>query len=179
MKKPKDELAKLKETLHRYEKEIAELKGNVEILRGERDAARALLETKSAELRDAHTYLSKVDDVSDNEVLDIVAQINSRIFQTAAGIADLFRGRYESRWAAGAVASVGTPLLQSGLVGHDLYAALLSCDHCDDTIVVQMALQTVMVSYMKWLCTTWDFQVGSSCALQQIHDKIKESGTYY
>ena len=47
-----------------------------------------LLSVRTAELRTAQAILTKVDDVTDAEVLAILNNVNSLIFQTSAAIAD-------------------------------------------------------------------------------------------
>ncbi|RPD55190.1 hypothetical protein L226DRAFT_539128 [Lentinus tigrinus ALCF2SS1-7] len=122
-----------------------------------RDAS-VLLETRSAELREAQAYLTKVDDVPDREVQRILENLNSRIFQTAASASDAFQGRY--RTARGADADQAcSELERSSLLSPKLVVAIRSVNHEGDSVLVQTALQAAMVAYTKWLCATWDFRL--------------------
>ena len=47
-----------------------------------------LLQARTAELSEAQTFLSKVDRLSEMEVLDIVKSLNENIFQLATSLAD-------------------------------------------------------------------------------------------
>ena len=138
----------------------------------------ALLDTRSAELRDAQVYLTGVDDATDMETLRLVERMNSKIFQLAASIADAFQSRYgeqkDIRVSQEAAARV------RHLFGNDLFHALSSIDHPDDSLIVQIALQALMVSYTKWLCATWDFDVtGPQQVLQKLYGLIRRTGAYF
>ena len=138
----------------------------------------ALLDTRSAELRDAQVYLTGVDDATDMETLRLVERMNSKIFQLAASIADAFQSRYgeqkDIRVSQEAAARV------RHLFGNGLFHALSSIDHPDDSLIVQIALQALMVSYTKWLCATWDFDVtGPQQVLQKLYGLIRRTGAYF
>ncbi len=137
----------------------------------------ALLDMRSAELRDAQAYLTRIDDIADAEVLHLVEGMNSRIFQTAASIADAFRSRYgeqkDIRMSQEAAACIRYA------VGDDLFRALRHIDRSEDSLV-QTVLQAAMVSYAKWLCATWDFEAtGPEKVLQNVYHFIRRTGTYF
>ncbi|KAM5545517.1 hypothetical protein V8D89_000555 [Ganoderma adspersum] len=132
----------------------------------------ALLDTRTAELRDAQAYLSRPDDVADAEVLHLIEGINSRIFQAAASIADAFRSRYGAQKDLPREAAARVQYL----FGDDLTHALCSVDHSDDSLVVQTVLQAVMTFHVRWLCDTWDFNVtGHKHVLQRIYQLIRRT----
>ncbi|KAM5545782.1 hypothetical protein V8D89_000820 [Ganoderma adspersum] len=132
----------------------------------------ALLDRRSAELRDAQAYLSRPDDVADGEVLRLVEGINSRVFQAAANIADAFQSRYGEQRdiPQEAVARV------QHLFGDSLLSTLFSIDHSGDSLGVQTVLQAIMVFHTRWLCATWDFNVtGRRKVLQNIYHLIRRT----
>ena len=135
----------------------------------------ALLDTRSAELNDAQAYLSKLDDIADSDVLQLVSGINSRIFQATSNIANAFQPRYDEQ--KGEQVSEEAAARLRGLLSDDVLLALRSLHHTDDPLVVQIALQAATASHSKWLCTTWDFQIGP-CLLQHIYRSVRESGAY-
>ena len=138
----------------------------------------ALLDRRSAELRDAQAYLSRPDDVADGEVLALVERINSIIFQTAANIADTFRPRYGEQQDPRVVQEPAERV--RNLFGDDLLHALCSVDHSDEALAVQIALQAVMVFYTRWRSDTWDFNVaGHQHVLQDVYRFIRRAGTYF
>jgi len=61
-----------------------------------------LLEARTAELSGAQTFLSKVDRLSEMEVLGIVRDLNENIFQLAVGLTDAW-GKLESSQATGRI----------------------------------------------------------------------------
>ena len=135
----------------------------------------ALLDRRSAELRDAQAYLSRPDDIADGEVLRLVEGINSIMFQTAASIADAFQSRYgeQKDIPQEAVARV------QHLFGDSLLYTLCSIDHSGDSLGVQTVLQWVMVLHTHWLCATWDFNVtGHRKFLHKTYHLIRRTGTY-
>ncbi len=163
VKASQDVIARLSRELHQSQSKLQETE--------------ALLDTRSAELRDAQAYLSKLDDVADTEVRRLVDGINSRIFQTAANIADAFQPRYSE--ARDVQVSEEAAVRLRGLLGSDLLHALNSIHHVDDPLVVQTVLQAAMVSYTRWLCATWNFNIGDPpCLLQHIYQSIRRTGTY-
>ncbi|KAI0350809.1 hypothetical protein OH77DRAFT_1430635 [Trametes cingulata] len=116
---------------------------------------KALLETRTAELKEAQTYLSKVDDVTDSEVVRLVDRINSLIFQTAAKIADDFLRFYGARDDSALAEAAAGRLEKSTLVGTQLLQALRTEDHSEDPILVQIALQVVMSTFLYHLASPW------------------------
>ncbi|PIL34613.1 hypothetical protein GSI_03392 [Ganoderma sinense ZZ0214-1] len=144
----------------------------------ERQKTATLLHTRSAELRDAQAYLSKLDDVADAEVLQLVDGINSRIFQTAANIANAFQLRYAEQKDA-QVSEEAVTRLRAFLGDSYLLVALRFIHHAGDPLIVQTALQACMVSWSRWLCVTWDFHMGNPpCLLQHVYQSIRRTGTY-
>ncbi|PIL34592.1 hypothetical protein GSI_03371 [Ganoderma sinense ZZ0214-1] len=133
----------LQATLAQYEQELR--RTNDEL----RDTA-ALLDRRSAELRDAQAYLNHPDDVADSEVLHLVERINSRIYQTAASIADGFQSRYGEQKDIQGSHEAATRVRR--LLDRELFHALNTKDHSGDPMVVQTALQAIMVSLAKWIC---------------------------
>ncbi|PIL25742.1 hypothetical protein GSI_11492 [Ganoderma sinense ZZ0214-1] len=133
----------------------------------------ALLDTRSAELRDAQAYLALSDDVTDTEVLQLVNGINSRIYQVAANIADAFQPRYGEQQDV-QVMEEAVARLQAFLDGN-LLLALNTIHHADDHLVLQIALQAIIVSCAGWLCNTWN---DAGCPLRDIYQAIRGIGAY-
>ncbi|KAM5545533.1 hypothetical protein V8D89_000571 [Ganoderma adspersum] len=158
----------------RTNKTIAQLTRELHQCQSELEVKAALLDTRSAELRDAQAYLTMLDDVTDAEVLQLVNGINSRIFQVAANIAGAFQPRYGEQKDVQVAAEAATRLgcfLDDGLL-----LALNAIHHADDTLIMQTALQAGMVSCTRWLCATWDFQTSdTSCLLQHIYQSIRRA----
>ncbi|KAI1793700.1 hypothetical protein LXA43DRAFT_1121938 [Ganoderma leucocontextum] len=156
------------------EADAAQLSRELQQAKGDLQTKAALLETRSAELSDAQAYLTKLDDVPDTEIVQLVGGINSSIYQAAASIADAFRSRFGGQKNM-QVSQEAAASLQ-GLLDNDLLRALCSLDHADDPFVVQTVLQAAMVSYTGRLCATWDFHVGDPpCLLQEVYHVIRRT----
>ncbi|KAI0326489.1 hypothetical protein GY45DRAFT_1258928 [Cubamyces sp. BRFM 1775] len=131
----------------------------------ERRNLNGLLETKTTELKEAQTYMSKVDDVSDSEVFQLAKNINAAIFQIAAKVAD------DCHSAIGAQASrtlrdQAAARLEKG-VGSDLPRILASADHTHDNILIQTALQALLASFLSDLASAWPTPVDGRISLLQ------------
>ena len=171
-------LSQMEVRTSRSEAHAAELERALAVAQDERRKTAALLETKGAELREAHAYLNKLDDTTDSEVLALVEKLNSTIFQTAAVIADGFQTRYQSHEGVSSLAEqVCARLERSGLLNVDLGTALRFADHSEDSVLVQTTIQAVLASYARWLCATWDFRLGEGASLlHSVYVAIRETG---
>ena len=79
------------ERLHAYMQENERLKKDLartRILERELEETKKLLQMKTLELRDAHTYLATTDTISHTDILRQLDRVNSEIMQVAAQIAD-------------------------------------------------------------------------------------------
>ncbi|RDX46323.1 hypothetical protein OH76DRAFT_1311921, partial [Lentinus brumalis] len=139
---------------------------------GERRNTSVLLETRTAELREAQAYLTRVDDVTDRDVLRTVENLNSTIFQTAAKASDAFQARYHHDQHSVEAEEAGRRLVEGWGLSTRFRAALRSVNHNDDSVLVQMALQGVMVSYTRRLCTTWNFGVGRD--FENVYEQMRK-----
>ncbi|TFK78528.1 hypothetical protein K466DRAFT_560463 [Polyporus arcularius HHB13444] len=124
-------------------------------LEKERRIIAAMLETRTSELKEAQAFLTKADDVPDSEVLRAVDALNSKIFQTAASIAEASQFRYGSE-DVDAAEHAARKLERDGWLGAHVLSALRSIDHTNDSVLVQTALQASMTMYVRWLAMSWD-----------------------
>ncbi|KAI0326491.1 hypothetical protein GY45DRAFT_1310377 [Cubamyces sp. BRFM 1775] len=144
--------------------------------------AQTMLDARGAELREAREFLATIDDVPDSEVLELVARLNSQIYQTAAGIANtpwLLLGpqALHTHFKGGDVLlHAHHHLASSGVLAPNLLQALSAFVHSQDTLLIQIALQTIAVEFFNWMCTTWDYHCppsAVSCQLEQICGSIR------
>ncbi|PCH36684.1 hypothetical protein WOLCODRAFT_20686 [Wolfiporia cocos MD-104 SS10] len=116
-----------------------------------------LVGTRTADLRDAQLYLTKTDSVSDAEILALVEQLNSEIFQAAAQISD-------SIDFDNVVHHTEPLLIESAkerirpLVGEALVGLLGIVRHRDDPFCIQIALQASTVAFACKIIATWTFE---------------------
>ncbi|KAI0773055.1 hypothetical protein BD413DRAFT_311290 [Trametes elegans] len=139
----------------------------------ERRDVLALLDTRTAELKEAQTYLSKVDDVSDSDVLRLVERINSQIFQTAAKISEDLQPSYGMQTDVSVIDGAVSSLKKSTLAGPELPHILRASNHRDDPIFVQIALQVVLTTFLYHLASPWTTMFDKRAAhLQSIYAEM-------
>lgn len=185
-RKNKAEVERLKEKLMAKDDEVRqagrkidELERTLRAVRNEQSNTKTLLDTRTAELQEAQAFLTKVDGVSDNEVLQLVERLNSNIYQTCAIITAGFESDYGKNQGGEVREQAYQRISSVGLLSPDMMNALRCFDHQQDSILVQTALQASTVSYVRWLCGTWDFHLHSTATLQSIYRRIKETGAHH
>ncbi len=147
-------------------------------LEKERRVIAAMLETRTSELKEAQTFLTKADDVPDSEVLRAVDALNSKIFQTAASMAEAPQFRYGSE-DVDAAEHAARKLERDGWLGPHVLSALRSIDHTNDSVLVQTALQASMTMYVRWLAMSWDLgYYDPEGLLHKLYSEVRRRGTY-
>lgn len=121
-------------------------------VRTAKDQLESLLNTKTAELREAQAFLTKGDAVSDADVQRMVEKLNAEIYQLSASVTEAvaswgrpadgehLRPAYER-----AVRSAGAPIV------HYMRAAAAD----GDCIWIQLGLQALLAVYASWLASRW------------------------
>ncbi|KAI9060752.1 hypothetical protein FKP32DRAFT_1655515 [Trametes sanguinea] len=162
--------------LEQAQKRIAELESQLAASQDDLTNTRVLLEMKSAELRDAQAFLNRVDDASDCEVLSLIERLNSNIFQTSANIAEAFRSLY-GRSRDHTAKEQHIAILEScHLFSGEFVTALRNQDHQENCIVVQFALQALMVSFAEDICRSWIVEGGcGSSWIESIYARMREN----
>lgn len=147
--------AQLERNVKATEGEKAELERALAQAQTERRDLTTLLDRRTAELKEAQTYLNKVDDVADSEVLALVQRINTQIFQTAAKISDDFQAFYGTQKYSAIVKEAVGRLDKSTMVGAELPLILSTTDHSADPILVQIALQCALATLAFHAASPW------------------------
>lgn len=144
-------------------------------LRTSFDQLESLLDTRTAELRDAQAYLTKSDTVSDADVRRMVEDLNAQIYQLSASI-------------TAAVATWGRPAdgehlraaydRASLLIGAPIMRYVLDAADGDDHIWAQLGLQAVLAVHTSWLIAMWDVRLSpeENEILRRIHVRLFEEG---
>lgn len=173
----------LKARLHESEETAVNAVQSAENLRWELKSLRrehlktvALLQSRTTELQEAQVFLTKADTHSDADIVRMVEHIHSEMFQISAQIADSLQF----------VATTGRQHLPvqevvRRWVGAEMTAMLLSVQHHEDPICVQIGLQACMVAFVGWVMGTWDFNQSAcgdifSTALDHIYEHMRKSG---
>lgn len=135
----------------------------------ERSNMQNLLETRRAELQDAHSFLVSANTISENDVVQMVRNLNAEIFQAAQLIAETFHSEYGEKIDEATAEHVRT------LVGPLMERLLQSRNHQDDPILVQMALHAVITHFAAEVISKWDL-LRENSTLSQVHEQILKSG---
>lgn len=151
-------LRRAEETIQRQNQSISDLQQEIVGLQHHLAASEALLQTRTAELQDAQTYLTLTDTHSHADILRLVEDINNTVFQSSAAIADALVdiSRWEDKHARDYDMTTGTRDKVVHDLGEPLVVLLESRDHSRDPICIQIALQAYMTHFARWLATTWN-----------------------
>lgn len=134
-----------------------------------------LLNTRSAELRQAQAYLSTADRISHADVLGMVERLNADIYQLAASIADAFQ--YDSP-------SVASSQLTAPVSGTERFVAqavielLGIMSRNSDSSFVQLALQTMLMNVAAYVVESWDVHSDATQneLLTRIYEAVLQNG---
>ena len=118
-----------------------------------------LLEARTNELREAQIFLTKVDDITDDEVLHIVETLNAQIARTAAAVSRAPQFRFESQKDPAAMEKAIRRIEHYAWLGPSLVSSLSAADPARNNTLVQTALQAGLASYARWLATSWELGV--------------------
>ena len=157
---------------------IAELERAAEHAAQERRETLALLDARTAALKAAEAFLTKVDDVPDGEVVQLAQRLNARIAKVAATIAA--SPSFTFGYSDGAVASASARALTRGeWLGLQLVAALRARGAGTEgpPPMLRAALQAGIVAYAQWLASSWDLDAFEpSGLLQGIYTSMRTQG---
>ncbi|PCH36690.1 hypothetical protein WOLCODRAFT_109047 [Wolfiporia cocos MD-104 SS10] len=142
--------------LQETKRDRQQLQLQLNALRREHEQTLALLDVRTAELRDAQLYLTNTDSVSDAEVLALVEQLNAQIFQAAAQIATIDFDRVVQHPVQ--QVTEGAKERVTALVGGKLVELLQYVRHQDDPFCLQIALQASMVELVRSFAAAWTFK---------------------
>lgn len=158
---------------------LSELQREIAHYQKERSNTSALLETRTMELKEAQAFLPKADNVADKEVVRMVEQLNTRIFQTAAALAESPDFQFGMPGDMRAVEEVMQKHEKYDWLGPHLLPSLRSINHADDPLLVQTALQATMAGYARRLATSWDLgRCNAQDLCSNIYTGIRSSGTH-
>ena len=144
----------------------------------ERREALALLDARSAALREAESFLTKTDDIPDAEVVHLAERMNAQIAKLAEAVAAspafaFTWARGTDQEAEGAVSS----LKRGEWVGLQLVGKLQAASNDGRRAVLKVALQGGIVAYVQWLASSWDFDtLEPGGLLQSLYVQIRARG---
>ncbi|PCH36671.1 hypothetical protein WOLCODRAFT_109015 [Wolfiporia cocos MD-104 SS10] len=134
------------------------------VLRKKHQDTLTLLETRTSELRAAQTYLSMVDSLSEADLLRMLGELNSLVYQLTAQMADCKMDFTEMK--ANVEQHIGPHLL-------DLVVARA---HSAEPICVQVALQSAIVRFATSVIATWNFQHDAANDMfRKVYDRLRDT----
>lgn len=162
------ELNESKKAAETSQAEVAILRKHLQQECALRADDRTLLETRTRELQDAQAYLTMVDTVPTAEIVSMVEDLNSDIFQTAATIADgSFSRDYE----------LPTTIMEHGehWLGINLAHLLYNARHRDPdsrSLIIQTVIQAALARTCLDVTLLWDAALNGT-SLDDAYKKIR------
>jgi len=157
-------------------KEIQLLKDESRRLTTQHSQALATLGVHTLERGDTYAFVTKPDLVSDLEVVKMLQELNTEIFETAAYMADSFTyGRKAAM--ADEVRKADTRAIR--MLGSTMALNLVSVRHDEDPLIIQIACQACMVECCRRIISSWGFD-GSDVedVLPDLYNKIRDAETH-
>ena len=172
-------LAQLEGEARRSAARIADLERSHAQAEKERRSAAALLQARTAELREAQMFLTKDDAVEDSEVVRIVELLNAQIDRVAGKIAGSSQIHFGSEQDSAVVEKAAKRLDRYAWIPPPLIATLRGSGRPDEADLVRTSLQAGMAMYTRWLATSWDLGVFDSRGLLEgVYLSMRERGTH-
>jgi peptidoglycan hydrolase CwlO-like protein len=137
----------------------------------------SLLATRTAELRDAQTYLAKTDTTSHADVQRMVEGLNAEIFQLSALVTDSISFTEAREYPSNS--SIAYAAVER-CIGSPAAALLLGTLHSDDPVWVQLSLQAAVTMFTGLIINAWDLRLSGTlnALLTNIHKSMFEHGEW-
>ncbi|KAK2464375.1 hypothetical protein APHAL10511_003522 [Amanita phalloides] len=132
----------------------------LDVVREKYEQTQELLQTRTAELKAAQTFLTTADKLSNVDVVNMIDKLNADMLQVSALVADAFtfEPKNESDLETIESAQVEEAIDRATeTVGPRMVQLLMSSEHNEDPILVQIAFQGGMCAYVHWIISSWYF----------------------
>ncbi|KZT05467.1 uncharacterized protein LAESUDRAFT_727113 [Laetiporus sulphureus 93-53] len=160
----------LEQTIESLKQELAQARRREETYLQERDATQALLETRRLELQAAHTYFTAADSTCETDVVRTLRTLNAEIFQAVKAMANSFSSDYSTQPDDHAVSQART------VVGQAMTEILLTFqDHHEDTIMLEMALQSTITLVIRGIVAEWDLSHWQTNGFSDVYSQMVQS----
>ncbi|KAI0783013.1 hypothetical protein C8Q75DRAFT_737166 [Abortiporus biennis] len=127
-----------------------------------------LLKVRTDDLQAAQSFLTKSDQISDAEVVRMVNNLNSCIFQVAAQLADGLTFPTEPSSNEPSQTDLDSYI---SFIGRELTEALVGRRHADDPTLVQIAFQSCTTHFIVWLAAQWNINIGAEKSNEEAFEK--------
>ncbi|TFK50895.1 hypothetical protein OE88DRAFT_1660031 [Heliocybe sulcata] len=164
-----DVIGHLKADLSARDHSIQRLEARYRALARQFEDQRQLLQARSAELRVAHTFLTKTDTVSVTEIKSMMTDLNTDIFQSAATLADLLDFRRRTEYG-----------VAEAMQAQDRDIAWLTPDSAralgtaNDSSILQSMIQGVICYWCSLIINGWPCQMSENAE----HTREEYRGLY-
>ena len=169
----KKELATLEERARQNRREL-------DAMRVKYEQSQELLQTRTAELKAAQAFLTTADKLSNVDVVNLVDALNAEILQISAMVADAFT--FGPKNGGEAVDSEPEEVEEAlaratETVGPRMVQLLMSSEHHEDPILVQIAFQGGLCAYVQWIVSSWYFESpDNEELLRNVYNHVRDSG---
>jgi len=158
-----------------------QLSGEMRQLKGERQDMVVLLEQRTTELKGAEAFLTKTDTFSNADVIKMMEELNSEVFQTAALMSEGFK--IDEKIVDDEAKEHDSDEMQDALarteeiLGPRMTEMLRNAQHHEDPVLVQLGFQSALAAYVHWIISSWCFESPEDeNMLTEIYARVRESG---
>ncbi|EIW80592.1 hypothetical protein CONPUDRAFT_166080 [Coniophora puteana RWD-64-598 SS2] len=160
----------------------AQTLGNeLQTLKTRHEETQTLLKTRTHELKlvQGLTALStRQDSLSSADVVSLLAAFNTEATNTAFAVADSFDFSFAKVQARkGGVAEMEDARMKlQDIMGASLLDLLRRVRHDENSTLIQIALQSSIVEFSRWMISTWDYDVlQAEQPLMEVYQNIRET----
>ncbi|KZT05470.1 uncharacterized protein LAESUDRAFT_727115 [Laetiporus sulphureus 93-53] len=167
----KGEMHRLRQGRDSARAELKQLEFQFDQAMKERQSIQALSEQRRLELEDAQSYLNTADEFSEQDVVRLIKNLNSEVFQVVRAVADSFQmfdtSKRDERAESEAAANIGPSMLE----------LFQSVSDTGETLALETALQHNLVLLINDVITLWNFRYGDnvSVVMAGLNQKILRS----
>jgi len=140
--------------IHDQQKNIQSLQYQIGRMEIQHSETRELLEARRLELASAQSFLTTADSLSGTDASVMLEGLNDEIFQVAASMAESFEFR-DSKADLGEDRKIACNWVGKHL-GPTMLELLRSVRHCEEQLVVQIALQACMTKLLGRTIPRWN-----------------------
>ncbi|EIW80591.1 hypothetical protein CONPUDRAFT_125407 [Coniophora puteana RWD-64-598 SS2] len=158
--------------------EAQQLANELLTLKKRHEETQSLLESRTRELDVSKALLAKADSLSCADVISLLGALNAGILQTAAFIADSFEFSFDRAQAreGGVAEMLDARTKLQDVMGAALLDLLGRVKHEDHPTLIQIALQSSIVEFSRWMVSTWDYDVlQAEQPLMEVYQNIRET----
>ncbi|KAL0064117.1 hypothetical protein AAF712_008977 [Marasmius tenuissimus] len=151
--------------------------GELQQLQEKHKAQQLILDQRTKELQEAQAYLTSTRSTSGADIIRLVESLNAEILQVASSITDELP--FDQTTPAGTTGRrVVTAKYLGSLFGEETIATATYFPSEDDLdIIIQNALQHLMVSHCKDLIERWNVDPAVSKFLKEMYQRIRKNNS--